>query len=476
MPDSYRFELTIDRPFFDGSLMEDNADNYHDLLADMRVIVGSVRATQRGDRLMWTCTLAKAETPANIRTAVNDLRLFLNAAMEYVADPISEYSLYFRWQTGGEEAKRSLVYSYTLEPLDNDVEDIHLEANAARYVLSLTLAASFEEREAQTVTQNSVSSVGGAWNLSSLIQGGEVPGRIPLLKVGVNSSSVNFEKMWIGIRPLRGGVGAAGTNFYFDPVLDLSTQYSLGVTGVSNSTSQPNTVNSQHMEDDFSGGEDLAFKFSYNLGSSANAYLGRYLVLLRCKITSGSGVCLARVSTSYSSPEYSKPVALGTTQYISNTAWRFVELGEIELPGGRGHSSLDLQSLRVNLETGRASGDAELGTDCLVLIPAEHYVTWSGADFGTSDNPDTEAWIMTHPDNSVEGYVVGPSSGFLAFGYGQSYDYAEIGGRNWGYPHERPSFNGGVLVVAAERSSLSNASDRADFEIEVKRRWQTYRV
>lgn len=476
MPDSYRFELTRDRPWPDGSLQENSADNYHDLLTQMRVIVGSVRLTQQGDRFIWTCTLGKSAEAATIRTAVNDLRQFLNAAMEYVADPIADDSLYFRWQTNGEEAKRSLVYSYTLEPLDNNVEDIHLDSDAARYLLSLTLTASFEERLAQEATITNINTCGGVWRLSATIQGGEVTGRIPVLKVSPRNTSNDLEKMWIGIRPLRNGVGAAGTNFYFNPVLEFSTQYSLGVTGVTNETSESNTVSAQHMEDDFSGGEDLAFKFSYNLGSSAGAYIGRYLVLLRCKIISGTGVCLARVSTSYSSPEYSKPVALGVTQYLTNTSWRFIEMGEIELPGGRGHSSLDLQSLRINLETGRVSGTAVLGVDCFVLIPSDHYITWSGAAFGNSGSPDTDAWIMTHPDNSVEGYVVGPSTGFLAFAEGQSYDYAEIGGRNWGYPHQRPQFDGGVLVLAAQRSTNQTVTDNIDLEIEVKRRWQTYRV
>lgn len=476
MPDSFRFELSIDRPFFDGTYNEDTY--YHDLLADMRVVVGSWRETPQGDRIVVTCTLTKNDTAANIRTAVNELRDYLNMALEYAADTTNLYSLWYRWQTSGESLKRALVFSYSLEQLDHNVDDIHLESGAGRYLFTFTRAATYEERDPQETSKNNVNTCGGLWDLSSTISGGDADGRVRVLKVTPRNASNDLVKMWVGIRPLRAGIGASGTNFYFDPVLELTTSQSLGVTGVSSETTESNTINGQHMEDDFSGGEDLAFKFSFSLGSSAGAYIGRYLVLLRCKIVSGSGTCLARVSTSFASPTYSAPVALGSTQYLTNNQWHLIEMGEVEIPGGRGHSSLDIQSFRVNLETGRASGTAVLGTDCFVLIPSDHYITWGGAAFGNSGSPDTEAWIMAHPDNSLEGYVVGPTSGFLGFlKEGQSYGYGELGGRNWAYPRDRVGFvDGGALVIAAERSSTQSVTDGVDLEIEVKRRWQSYRT
>jgi hypothetical protein len=474
VPDVYRFELSIDH----GESVE--ADNYYDLLADaLGVGMGSWRETPHGDRIVATCTLFKADDAADIRTAVNQLRDFLNMAVEYAADNTNPYSLWYRWQTTGEGLKRALVFSYALEPIDHDVDDIHLESGAGRYLFTFTRAAAYEEREPQQATRNNISTVGGMWDLSGTIIGGDTDGRIRVLKVTPRSASSNLAKMWVGIRPLRAGIGASGTSFFFNPTLDLKTQHSLGVTGVSNSTSESNTVDGQHMSDDFSGGTDLAFKFSYSLSSSVGAFVGRYLVLLRCKITSGSGVCLARISTSFTSPTYSAPVALGATQYLTNAAWKLIELGEVEIPGSRGHSALDLQTFRLNLETGRASGTAVLGADSIILIPSDHYITWDGATFGKSGSPDTEAWIMTHPDNGVDGYVAGAPTGESGTTKeGQAYGYGELGGRNWAYPRNRIALgNGGVLVLAAERSDgTQDAAESVDLEIEVKRRWQSYRT
>ena len=229
------------------------------------------------------------------------------------------------------------------------------------------------------------------------------------------------------------------------------------------------------------GDEDMAFKFSSNFDHvqsyQIKEFIGSYIVLLRCKIVSGSGVCQARVSSSFASPDYAKPIALGATQYITNTEWRLIEMGEIELPGGRVHNMIDIQSLRVNLETGRVSGTAVLGVDALILIPSKHFVTWNQATFGNSANPDTAAWIITHPDNSVGGYVAGSPVG-SADKEVRTYDFAEIGGRNWAFPitYAGTGAVGGQLIIAAERETVHDITDSVDIIVEVRPRWQSYNI
>lgn len=474
MPDSYRFELSEDR---DNGILPAETVFYHDLLASnrMRAVVGSWRETTQGDRVIVTCTLAKAGTMSSIRSAVKGLRRFMNMALEYAGDNSSVYSVWFRWQTTGESAKRALVLGYSLEPLDHEVDDIHLESGAGRYLFSFTRAAAYEEPDSETATTTDVSASGGGW-WPSTITVGDIPGRIVALRVSPRGITNDLYKMWVGWRPLRHGLDG------FDPALDFNTTNSLGVTGVTNNTSEAaNTLNGQYMRDDFSGGEDMAFKFSSNFDHvqsyQIKEFIGSYIVLLRCKIVSGSGVCQARVSSSFASPDYAKPIALGATQYITNTEWRLIEMGEIELPGGRVHNMIDIQSLRVNLETGRVSGTAVLGVDALILIPSKHFVTWNQATFGNSANPDTAAWIITHPDNSVGGYVAGSPVG-SADKEVRTYDFAEIGGRNWAFPitYAGTGAVGGQLIIAAERETVHDITDSVGIIVEVRPRWQSYNI
>lgn len=471
MPDSYRFELTRETAVFDTI----------DLLTDLRVQVGSWREVRQGNRVVVTCTLAAFGEQSSIRTAVQGLEMFLDMAIRYASSNLETISAWFRWQTEGEPVKRSLIYSYRLEPLDDPVYDIHLESHAARWLLTFTRDYAYEEFEFQTASQNNVSTIGGGWDLTSTIVGGDEPGRIGALTVRPRNTGINLRKMWVGFRPYRGGVSAAEG---FSPVIDFAASHIVGTTvgsttrsGVSNSTSEAsNTINGQHISDSFGGGTDLDFKLSHEFGSSFNAYVGRYLVLMRCKITAGSGVCMARVSTALSWPERKNPIGIGNTQYIENTAWRFVEMGEIELPGTR-YVPTSFRSLRINIETGVASGTPTLGIDCLVLIPTDHYATWDKADFGLGGR----AWIKTEPEGLVNGYSLSAPSGFLISEPVAA--KAEIGGRDWGYPSTKSYLavnivneTGGYLVVAAERETVSNIADSVDLVIQVYRRWKSFRV
>ncbi len=469
MPDYFRFEHSFDRPDSTDSTPENLY--YLDLLSEMRVVVGTWRETPQGNRVVTTCTLAKVDTKALIRTYVESTHRTLNTAVEYVSDPTTAYSIWFRWQTEGESYKRALVYSYQLEPLDHEVDDIHLTSGAGRYLLTFVRSAAFEEGTVQEVVQNGVSANGGVWNVYSTISGGGVPGRIMLLQVSASGLTTDFSKLWVGLRPVRGNV------LDFDPVLNFTTSHSLGVTGVTNNTSDSNTAGGNYIRDDFTGGADMAFKLSYTFDYTVDQYVGRYLALLRCKIVSGSGICQARISTSFASPTYANPVALGNNQYLTNTAWKLIEMGEIEMPGGRVHNMLDIRSLRVNLETGRVSGDAVLGVDSIILIPSNHYVTWDKATFGNSANPDTSAWIVTYPDDSVEGYVAGDVTGARAKEK-RTHAVAEIGGRSWAYPvgYLPLEVLGGQMVIAAEQASGHVVADDLNLTIEVRRRWKSYRA
>lgn len=465
MPDSYRFEL-VQR----GTVVDT-----HDLLSQMRVIVGSVRVTAQGSRKLWTCTLGKADTAANIRTAVNDLRTFLRTAVEYATSSNTLYECWFRWQTEGEEAKRALIYSYTLEPIDNDVEDMHLEANAARYLLSFLCEAAYEEVSAQPSSKTAVSTVGGSFDLTGTITGGDTAGRIEKLIIKPRMASVNLYKAWVGVRPPRYGIGNPLT-IGFNPVLNLTLQnFANGLLYPTYISYLAGGYDGYYMRDNFGEGTDLAVKFSY--GVNVEPYIGDYLVLMLARVT-GTTICNARISTSlggYGTGAYDRPVAVNSTQYIQDTAWRYYEMGLISIPGGRAGHIQSLASFNVNIESGRISGSGNLDIDCLVLIPAESYFTWDQAEFGktasTAGNV-ANAYIYTNPDGSVEGVVVN-TSGAAAGTDGYAEQLATLGtpGGGWWYPYD-----GGCLVIAAERETGAVYTDAVDIDIYIKRRWELYRT
>jgi hypothetical protein len=468
MPDIYQFDL-VQR----GTVVDT-----HDLLSQMRVVVGSWRETPQGSQIVTTCTLAKKDTAANIRAAVADLRTFLRAAMEFTNDPHSLYECWYRWQTPGESAKRSLVYGYRLEPLDGDVEDIHLDSGTGRYLLTFTREAAYEETTAQTFTSSSLSSVGGRYDLTSALVGGDLDGRIEklIIKPSMTGTGANLYRAWVGVRPPRYGIGT--TSFGFNPQIDIKTEHIVGgLFGSSISTVSGSYVGGYLLRDDFSDGADLSMKYSCGL-VGVEYYIGSYLVLLRARLTNSSTICSARVSTSYggySAGAYAKPIALGNTQYIESNAWRFYEMGVIDIPGGRVGHIQSLASFNINLETGRLSGSASFDADCLVLIPAERYITWTAATFGRTASTAgniANAYVYTQPGGGVEGLVVN-TDGAPAGTDGYAEEYAAVGtpGKAWSYPYD-----GGCLVFAGERETAQTMTDTAALEIFVKRRWELYRT
>ncbi len=467
MPDSYRFEL----------VQRGTVTDTHDLLSQIRVVTGSWRETPQGNRIVTTCTLAKQDTvdPANIRAAVADLRGFLRSAMEYVNDPHSLYECWYRWQTPGESEKRSLVYSYGIEPLDAEVEDIHLDNGTGRYLLTFSRDAAYEEIAAQTATSSALSSVGGRWDLTSTIIGGDINGRIEKLIIKPSMAGADLYRAWLGIRPPRYGVGP--TTYGFNPALDLLIEHVVGGLYPADISQQSGGYGGFFMRDNFGSGEGLSMKFSYGL-SAVEYYVGSYLVLLRAKLSAGSTVCSARVSSSYggySAGAYAKPIALGNTQYISDTSWRYYEMGIVDIPGGHVGHIQSLASFNINLETARLSGTADLDTDCLILIPAEHYVTWDAAEFGriaSTSGGIAYGYIYTSPEGPVSGVVIN-TSGTPSDVDGYAEEYAEIGvpGDAWAYP-----YRGGCLVFAAERETAQVLTDTAALEIYIKRRWELYRT
>ncbi|MCA9367160.1 hypothetical protein KC887_02705 [Candidatus Kaiserbacteria bacterium] len=458
MPDSLRFEI-----FDDASV----GTTYDFLTAGLKPIIGTWRIQKLAGRMMHTVLLAIRDTATNIRTDVNDLEDLLDQASLHINDALEKRSVWYRAQTDSESAKRSLVYDFELVPVDSAAFEVYLTHEAAQYALSFTTDGSSEEDTAQTASTSALSCLGGVWNLSGSISGGRVNGRIDKLLVEPQSSTVN--KMWIGVRPLRELSGS------FTAAYDTTALTGTGVT----TTADANSRSGSYSNVSFSGGEDMILRFSNrDFGSGSQNYIGRFLILLRCRVSSSGTICNIRASTSLqvsgSDPTYNDPLNLGSTQYVSSTSFQFVELGEFEFPPYRGHSRQTMVNMRINLEVGRIAGSGNFHADCYVLIPADHMVTWSGLNVantggGAFSTDPMQAYFYTFPDNTIEGFL---SDGFAPSPFdGNPFGLGTVTAKDWAYP-----FDGGVLVFASQREGIQNISDTVDVSLEVFRKWTTYRV
>lgn len=454
MPDSLRFEIYDE--------VNGVGTTYDFLTAGCEPVIGTWRVDRRGDRVMYTVLLVAKDTAANIRTAVNDLEDMLFEANRYIRDALEEESVWYRVQTDGESVKRTLVYDFLLEPIDTAAFEIHLEHEAALYALNFTTDEAFEEVTSQyELSASTLSTLGGTWDLTADIVGGRQDGRIAVFTAHSTTTSVDYRKMWVGIRPGRFPPGSGD----FDPVLDVSSNDPAlpRTTTVTDATAHGGNYKSIS----FSSTEELDFVFSNLIGGDWPYYRGRYLVLLRARASDGSTTCNVRVSTSFYAPSLSDPILLGQTQYITGNEWHLYEMGEIDIPPGRVHSKLDLDEFRINIEAGRIAGSGNFHADCFVLVPAHHLFTWDGAAFG-ADTPVTDAQIFSFPDFALEAYVADINGTIRP---GTAMALATPGGKNWRWP-----MDGGFVVVAAERSDGQYIADTIQLSLEVYRRWTTYRV
>ncbi len=459
MPDSLRFEIYDE--------VNGVGTTYDFLTAGLKPVTGTWRADKRDNRVMYTVLLVAKDTAANIRDTVNDLEDMLFQANLFIRDALEEESVWYRVQTDGESVKRALVYDFLLEPTDTAAFEIHLEHEAALYALNFTADAAFEEVVSQSQASSYLSTLGGTWDLTAGITGGREDGRISFFSARSRVDDVDFTKMWVGIRPGRFPAGSGD----FDPVFDVSdVPFVTGVT----SGSDANANGGAYRNVSFSGGEALDFKFSNLLSSKTSDwtyYRGRYLVLFRAKVSDGTTTCSVRISTSFFTPALSEPILLGQTQYISSDDWHLYELGEVDVPPGRVHSKLDLDQFRINIEAGRIAGSGNLHADCFILIPSHHLFTWEGASFGADTAMHTEitqARVFSFPDFTLEAYAA-DSNGTIRTGTALA--LATPGGKNWRWPTD-----GGFVVVAAERADGQVVTDETQLQIEVYRRWTTYRV
>lgn len=437
-----------------------DASDTFDLLNGFRLVDGSY-APEVGSREPITDVfeVVEKDTAAQLRSKNNDLeKEFLEKARAWLADRWRTDSIWLRWMSDGENAKRALLYDYSKRNLATPAANVFLGSNTLRLGMALTRHWCFEDVTVLTGSDTSISCFGGMVNFATVtpsLSGGVVDGRIARLYLNPDPSD-DLTRYWIGIKPVSGSSS-------FNPIFECedasdSEDY-IGDTGTAGDAA---ASGSSAKRTTFSTEEAMAYRFGLKFGTSISRedLVGRYVVLLRCGLSASGGAVGIRLSVSWEDPT-AGGVALQrlSTQYIEHTNYRLVEMGEIEIPPGgfrKGMADVvgSLQNLRLNIEAERISGSAALYSDCFILIPAEHYCHLDKAAAGAI------LWVLTHEDDTQEAYTY--DSALVS--------YPEKHFSNWFYPKD-----GGLLVLAAERATEHVLADNITApEINVYRRWLTY--
>jgi hypothetical protein len=426
-----------------------------DLLANLRLVRSSFapEAGMPEGLVTETFEIIDQDTAANMRTADSDLEAILEKARRFHSNRNTPESIWLRWHTDGETAKRALIYEYlkrhdptlTAEPL--------MELPSIRELIAITRHPYFESLSSSSSSTTGISTLGGAWNLSGTISGGTVDGRINRFTIAAGEVNEEINMLWIGITDGEHISGA------YDPVAECGSG-----TDIDADTSVVGTT----METTFTADADLIYRFSVTLeqfGSTTDEFIGRHLLLLRCKTDASTEIGIRASSTYFDSPGVADPKQVKSITYITNTAYQMLELGEFDIPGIPWRQELDdaspsLDDWRFAIEATRLSGTGKLYADALVLVPADHLFQWSSATF--REAIDEIGVVHTDEDDHISAYV---ENALLP----KIIEIPIMGARNWRYPHQ-----GGYVVFVAQHTDGHDRTLTVDPSIEVMKRWLTY--
>lgn len=432
---------------------EDESDPFN--LAT-RMKRGSLRIQRAKDgKVTVTMTLLFSGTESSTRTGIQALEDILEDAIEWGEDTLLSNSVWLRWITEGETAKRSLVDKYSLVPVSAGARTPHLLNRAGAWRLALTLHRGFEAITALTSGPTQTTDYGGYLYFSGDLSGGTLDSRIDEMTIKPLLNSYN--KMWIGLRPVIEGL-SSGFNGR------LECEAGTGITDTS-SVADGTASATFKMQTTFATDETMAYRFYMKLTDTGGVdpynYIGRYLILMRAKVSAGTiGV---RIGTSWGAPGVDLPQQKGEIQYLTNTSWELVPMGEISIPSGNFRQvmrdSVNLDEFALFVEAERVSGAGMLDCDIFIFMPSDHYVTW---DKAAIDFPAEHGKIYTHEDGAVRGVVQSISSPKIS-------RIPTPGSVEWQYPKE-----GAILVFAAQEDGNHTLSS-ADITLSILKRWLSYR-
>ena len=441
-----------------------NQSSTYDLLAGTLALLDNTHNTRlAGDgTVVESMVVGGAATDANIEVAVNTIDEFAEEARLFFENKQTYKSVWYEAGYDGEPSKRALVYGIELKPLHPDkFHGQMLGGGIAVYELAITRSARWEATAVSTaVTGTSISTLGGEVDLAAI--DGDLPGRIEKLTFsGSADDSGPIDRIWAGIRPIGPGKSA------FNPLWEaesgtLGATASLATDADASGGASNNCVS---IAPDGTVRDVFRESVGQALGGNYNHMIGRYLVLLRYKLSAAENVFI------YGRDGYLDTLAdMSRPKLVTATAWRFLELGEVSIPPfalrDAAFTTLGTNAVYQFVMNVLAYKDAEAGAvtlyaDCLVFIPSTHYTY--------SENSAVEEVDYTGVYTSSIHFTFEDGKQMAIYRDENSIPTSNLVPefRNWHYPIE-----GGTLVIAGERTGVQDKRDTMDVSLVFKRRYR----
>jgi hypothetical protein len=335
------------------------------------------------------------DTVANLITGHNNIMAVIEKARLYHEDPLQSESWWLEANANGESAKRALLYEGSLQALTGVGLDPLMATKKLRLGCSLSRHPLWEStaKTEWSLLHDEASCIGQYGKTIS--PGGTAPARIARLSLiidpSVEPASQFVDSLWVGIRPLYGGVtgytgkalvmlidGTAGT----DTSLTVDDASAIGNVHKAQCAFATTTTEAKRLT--------MTMVQHAPVGGAYAHMCGRYLLLLRAKTSAGTVAVRLKFGGSTDAQFVSQ-----TPVYITSTAWHWYEMGEVVIPatslqypaadiygGISGGSVADVRNAQWEVWAERVGGICNFDFDGLVLMPCEHMAFARGGTVG----------------------------------------------------------------------------------------------
>lgn len=434
---------------------------------------------ESSDEVVWdTITCLVRGTADEIRAEQNRIDKLAIQAQRYFYDIKENTAVLLKVAGEGEDAKQVVVIDIRAKYHSDSNMTPLLVANAAdgdtlQMVTLAVLHTPYFEPDLDLVSYSAqavgnVSDLGGTWEIGDA--GGTLDQRIASFVISDDSSpSYEHNKFWIGIRRLRYGTAD------FQPVWEVeAASEGTDTTGGIDATASSGFSATCNFGTTTTLAERLQFLVEqFSTGQPADM-IGEYLVLGRVKLSSAATEVHIQLKQGHLA--YGTLTQVAGDTYLSAvtdsnlTNWNLVELGHIQIPttGNResiANEATGLSWFGLSLLAERMSASGSLVIDCLVLIPTDYYFTATDCRVGAGID---ELQLITSNLNEQIALGSTPNSGALG---GVRHYSVNFSFNNWFYPAD-----GGILVIAGQKTAQHDLSQTLDLSIELCPRWPLFRV
>jgi len=405
------------------------------------------------------------DTATNLRAAVKSITTILEKSRRYHDDPwhnttsgaAGPESWWLEWSIDGESTRRALLYTGSVSILHGGIGlTPMLECGQVLTMLQFTRHPLFESvsinQESHAWTTRLVTATDTFTSIP-----GEVPGRISQMSLTCDATEELYQA-WVGIRPK--GIGS--TNFHSLWECEDGSAYNGATLSVADGNASPPGSGKSTQKSSPAASLTKYWDMSVFDVHSANGNInfvhnmGTYLVLLRCKVDSGTVGLQMRQGYIGGDTVPSEEV------FIDHTSYKLIELGEFRVPPAPVDEQQDLTAEFVSLcgieiYAEQVSGTSTLYLDCVAMIPTAHFFSVNRAPGTGPCGTD----CFTRPND--EHIAIGRAGSSYGLGIESMF-------QNWAIPP-----GDSTLVAAAQGESSHNMSDSLIMVLDYYPRYLMYR-